>query len=164
MGDDGKTGEENDYALMGGMAAAFGGIMSRMGLNQDDGSDSSTASDETGIVSRRMNLVKNGDDVVTLDGGVAPHFIEIPKGNNQLAEPLPVDGGIEVEGPQTCRPRQIYCTYIFSSNDDIQLPVNMNLQHLFRLSFQSDSSIGLVPACLLPNHITKQNRNNMEDR
>jgi len=93
-----KADEANDYALMGGVTAAFGGIMSRMGLNpDDDASDSSTASDETGVVSKRMNLLKNGDDVVPLEGGAAPQFIEIPKGN-RAPEPLPVDEGIEV-GP-----------------------------------------------------------------
>lgn len=73
--------------------------MSRMGLNSGDStSGSSTASEETGVVSKRMNLLKNGDDVVPLDGGAAPQFIEVPKGNH-VQEPLPVDEGIEVEGP-----------------------------------------------------------------
>ena len=97
----------SNYALMGaGVTAAFAGIMARMGLSANDGSDSSTASDgegSSGVVSRRMNLLKNGDDVVPLEGP-APRFIAIPK--TYLQDPIPVEEGIEVAGPS--RPSSHY--------------------------------------------------------
>lgn len=94
----------SDYALMGGVSAAFAGIMSRMGLSANDGSDSSTASEgSSGVVSRRMNLLKNGDDVVPLEGP-NPKFIAIPK--TFIQDPLPVEEGIEVSGPS--RPSSHY--------------------------------------------------------
>ena len=99
---DGATA--SDYALMGGVSAAFAGIMSRMGLSANDGSDSSTASEgSSGVVSRRMNLLKNGDDVVPLEGP-NPKFIAIPK--TFIPDPLPVEEGIEVSGPS--RPSSHY--------------------------------------------------------
>jgi len=70
--------------------------MAKMGLKSDE-SDSSTASEESGVVSKRMSLVQNGHDVVPLEGP-APRFINIPKAP-RAPEMLPVEEGIEVEGP-----------------------------------------------------------------
>lgn len=93
----GDNDEADDYALMGGVTAAFSGILAGMGL-RNDSKDSSTISEESnGIVSRRMTLLANGDDVVPLDDGVAPKFIEIPKRTE--TEVLPLEEGVEVDGP-----------------------------------------------------------------
>lgn len=95
-----EAGASSDFALMGGVTAAFGGIMARMGLKSSQGSSgSSTASEETGVVSKRMNLLRSGGDVEPLDGGgAAPAFIEIPH-EMGTADPLPVEEGVEIEGP-----------------------------------------------------------------
>jgi len=86
---------------MGAATAACGGILARMGLDTDD-CDMSTASeeeDDEGIVSRRMNLLQNGGDVVPLDGGTKPSFVEIPHEMGMEQASPADDNGFEVDGP-----------------------------------------------------------------
>ena len=104
LNEEGEGASASDYALMGGVSAAFAGVMARMGLSANDGSDSSTSSEgSSGVVSRRMSLLKNGDDVVPLEGP-NPKFIAVPK--TFIPDPLPVEEGIEVSGPS--RPSSHY--------------------------------------------------------
>jgi len=99
---------------MGGLGAAFAGIMARMGLKSRP-TDGSITSGSSGIsVSRRMAMAESGVDVTPLDGGVAPSFIEIPH-ERASARSYPVDAsivnadqGVEVEGPY--RPSSSYAS------------------------------------------------------
>jgi hypothetical protein len=90
----------SDYKLMGGMAAAFAGVMAKMGLKSSD-EEASVTSGSSGIVSKRMSLLQNGAEVSPIYGGAAaPSFIDIPTDMDaSVPEMLEADEGIEVEGP-----------------------------------------------------------------
>ena len=92
--------------LMGGLSAAFAGVMAKMGL-KSAATDGSVTSGSSGIVSKRMAMAQSGAVVMPLDdgGSVAPSFIEIPH-ESQSTRSMPVapgmldvDEGVEVEGP-----------------------------------------------------------------
>jgi hypothetical protein len=90
----------NDYKLMGGMTAAFAGVMAKMGMKSSTGEDSSTTSGSSGIVSKRMSLLQNGGDTTSVGSKAkAPSFIEVPRGLGSDHDVIELDEGIEVEGP-----------------------------------------------------------------
>lgn len=82
------------------MTAAFAGVMAKMGLKQSSGEDSSTTSGSSGIVSKRLSLLKNGGDVSPMDRGAqAPSFIEIQTDLDADHDMMIENESIEVEGP-----------------------------------------------------------------
>ena len=86
--------------LMGGMAAAFAGVMAKMGMKSSPSEEGSTSSGSSGAVSKRLSLLQNGGDVAPMSRRApAPSFIEI---RNELDLPhdyLAEDESVEVEGP-----------------------------------------------------------------
>ena len=91
---------EGDYKLMGGMSAAIAGVMMKMGLRPTSSDSGSVISGNTGIVSKRLNLLQNGADVTPMAAPAPrPSFIEIQNDLDYSHDMTECDESVEVEGP-----------------------------------------------------------------
>jgi hypothetical protein len=85
---------------MGGMAAAVAGVMAKLGMRSSSSEDGSVGSGNSGIVSKRLSLLKNGADVTPIAAPAPkPSFIDIQNDLDYSHDMVECDESVEVEGP-----------------------------------------------------------------
>lgn len=93
-----EAAEGSDYKLMGGVSAALAGVMAKMGM-RPSGEEASTGGN-SGIVSKRLNLLQNGADVASVAAPAPkPAFIEIQNDLDYSHDMIECDESVEIEGP-----------------------------------------------------------------
>jgi hypothetical protein len=102
----GAPGATSKYMLMGtvGVGAAIAAAMARLGLkSNDDSSSTSGSSTGSGMVSKRMSLMKDAEELPRVDdsASVTPSFIEVRSSTRGLGSETFVEdlNGMEVQGP-----------------------------------------------------------------